>query len=315
MRTPRSISKLRPVALLRVVAAALVGVMALLHPSSASAQRPPTEKLETQKLTEGLHLITGPGGTILLMVGAGGVLLVDDEIAPVTPQLQKAIAAVTPKPVRFVFNTHWHGDHTGGNAVFGGQGAVIVAHQNVRKRMSSEQFVALMNKKVPPSPEPALPVITFADSLAFHLNGEDIEVVHVDPAYTDSDSLVFFKKANVLHMGDTFMSMGYPFADTSSGGTVDGIIKAADRGLAIAQPGTKIVPGHGPVADREKLRVYRDMVVTIRDRIRKLVAAGKTPAEVQAAKPTAEYDAAWGVTFIRGPQLVETIYNEEAKKR
>jgi cyclase len=296
-------------------AAPFLLVAALLSSTVARAQHQPPENLETQKLTEGLYLITGPGGNIGLMVGPSGVFLVDDQIAPMTPQLKKAVAAVTPKPVRFVFNTHWHGDHTGGNAVLGGDGAVIVAHENVRKRMSTEQFMAMFNKRVPPSPEPALPVITFSDSLAFHLNGDDIDVMHVDPAHTDGDSIVYFKKANVLHMGDTFTSAGYPFIDLSSGGTVDGFVKAADRALTLAQPTTKIIPGHGPVADRDKLKSYRDMIVTIRDRIKKLAAAGKTLAEVQAAKPTAEYDAAWGGAFIRGPQLVETIYKDLSKRR
>jgi len=275
----------------------------------------PSQKLETQKLAEGLYLITGPGGNIALTVGNTGVLLVDDQIAPMTAQLKKAVAAVTPKPVRFVFNTHWHGDHTGGNAVLGGDGAVIVAHENVRKRLSTEQFQAVMNRKVPPSPEPALPVITFTDSIAFHVNGDDLEIVHVDPAHTDGDSIVYFKKANVLHMGDTFFSNGYPYIDLGSGGSVDGYVKAADRALAIAQPTTKIIPGHGPVVDREKLRVFRDMIATIRDRIKKLAAAGKTLEQVQAAKPTAEFDATWGGAFIKPTVLVETVYKEVAKKR
>lgn len=295
-------------------ATVVVVVAALGWSADVCAQQPP-EKLETQKLTEGLYLITGPGGNIALMVGNSGVFLVDDQIAPMTAQLKKAVAAVTPKPVRFIFNTHWHGDHTGGNVVFGSEGAVIVAHENVRKRLSTEQFIAMFNKKVPPSPEPALPVITFSDSLAFHLNGDDIEVVHVDPAHTDGDSIVYFKKANVLHMGDTFTSTGYPFIDLSSGGSVEGFVKAADRALVLAQPTTKIIPGHGPVGDREKLKSYRDMIVTIRDRIKKLSAAGKTLAEVQAAKPTAEYDVAWGGAFIRGPQLVEAIFKDLTKKR
>lgn len=282
--------------------------------ASARAEEPP-QKLETQKLSDGLYLITGPGGNIALSVGTTGVLLVDDQIAPMTPQLKKAVAAVTPKPVRFVFNTHWHGDHTGGNAVLGADGAVIVAHENVRKRLSTEQFVAMMNKKVPPSPEPALPVITFTDSIAFHVNGDDLAITHVDPAHTDGDSIVYFKKANVLHMGDTFFSNGYPFIDLGSGGSVDGYVKAADRALAIAQPSTKIIPGHGPVVDREKLRTYRDMIATIRGRIKKLVASGKTLEQVQAAKPTAEFDAAWGGAFIKPSVLVETVYKEMAKKR
>jgi cyclase len=293
----------------------LVAVTLLSFAAGARAQQPPPEKLETQKLADGLSLISGAGGNVALMVGPSGVLLVDDKIAPATPELQKAIAAVTPKPVRFVFNTHWHGDHTGGNAMLGGAGAVIVAHDNVLRRLSSKQFVAMMKKEVPPAPAAALPVITFADSIAFHLNGDDIEIVHVDPAHTDGDSFVFFKKANVLHMGDTYFSAGYPFIDLSSGGSVDGYVKAADRALAMTQPSTKIVPGHGPVADRDKLRAFRDMIATIRDRVKKLAAAGKTLAEVQAAKPSAEYDATWGKAFISGPQFVETIYKEVSKKR
>jgi len=296
--------------------ASLVAVtLWLSFAAAARGQQPPPEKLETQKLAEGLSLISGAGGNVALMVGPSGVLLVDDKVAPATPELQKAIAAVTPKPVRFVFNTHWHGDHTGGNAVLGGAGAVIVAHDNVLKRLSSKQLAAMMNKEIPPAPAAALPVITFAESMAFHLNGDDIEIVHVDPAHTDGDSFVFFKKANVLHMGDTYFSAGYPFIDLSSGGSVDGYVKAADRALAMTQPSTKIIPGHGPVADRDKLRAFRDMIVTIRDRVKKLAAAKKTLAEVQAAKPSAEYDATWGKAFISGPQFVETIYKEVSRKR
>ena len=297
---------------MRIAIPLALGMLAALA-TPARAQQPP-EKLETQKLADGLWLVSGAGGNVAVMAGPNGVLVVDDKLAPATPELKKALAALTPKPVRFVFNTHWHGDHTGGNAVLGGEGAVIVAHDNVRKRLSSKQFVAMMNKEVPPAPEAALPVITFAQSLAFHLNGDDIEVVHVDPAHTDGDSFVWFKKANVLHLGDTYFSTGYPFIDLGSGGSVDGYVKAADRALAIAGPATKIIPGHGPVADRDKLRAFRDMIATVRDRIKKLAAAGKTLAEVQAAKPSAEYDATWGKGFISGPLFVETIYKEVAKK-
>ena len=293
---------------------AIVVYLVMLLPVVAGAQEPPM-KLETHKLNESLYLITGPGGNIVLSVGANGVFLVDDQIAPMTPALQQAVAAVTPKPVRFVFNTHWHGDHTGGNAVLAGDGAVIVAHDNVRKRLSTEQLMKAFNRKVPPAPPAALPVITFTDSLAFHLNGDDIEVSHVDPAHTDGDSIVWFKKANLIHMGDTFMSAGYPFIDLSSGGSVEGFVKAADKALALAQPSTKIVPGHGPLADREKLKQFRDMVVTIRDRVKKLAVAGKPLAEVKAARPTAEFDKAWGNAFIKPDQLVEAIYDDVTGKR
>jgi glyoxylase-like metal-dependent hydrolase (beta-lactamase superfamily II) len=293
----------------------IAGLSVLLLASSARAAEPGDSKLETQKLADGFFLITGPGGNIALKVGDKSAFLVDDQIAPMSPALEKAIAAVTPKAVRFVFNTHWHADHTGGNPTFGAKGSVIVAHDNVRKRLSTEQFVAMFNRKVAPLPEPALPVITFPDSLSFHLDGEDIEVFHVDPAHTDGDSIVHFKKANVIHTGDTFLSGGYPFIDLSSGGTVDGFVRAADRVLAIAQPTTRIIPGHGPVADKAKVKAFRDMVATVRDRVKKLVAEGKSLEAVRATKPTAEFDAAWGGAFIRGPQFVETVYQDLTRKR
>lgn len=295
---------------------AIVGAAAIAAALSAPAyaQHANEEVLETQKLTDSLYLITGPGGNIALLVGKESALLVDDQIQPMTPKLKQAIAKVTSKPVRFVFNTHWHGDHTGGNAVFGGEGAVIVAQDNVRKRLSTEQFNELFNHKTPPSPPVALPVITFAQSLSFHLDGEDVDVFHVDPAHTDGDSIVHFQKANVIHMGDTYFSSGYPFIDLNSGGGIEGYVRAADRVLTMAQPSTRIIPGHGPVTDKVKLKVWRDMLVTIRDRIQKLVSAGKSLADVQAAKPTAEFDAAWGGNFIKPSMLVDIVYKDLSHK-
>lgn len=282
-------------------------IVATVLLASAAFAEPKEPKLETQKLAGSLYLLTGPGGNVVVLVGKDGAVLVDDELAPVTPQLKQAVAKLTPKPVRFVLNTHWHGDHTGGNPVLGGEGAVIVAHDNVRKRLSTEQFIELFKRTVPPTPEPGLPVITFADSLAVHLDGEDIDVVHVEPAHTDGDSLVWFKKANVIHMGDTYVT-GFPFVDLSSGGNIEGFIRAADRAMALGNAATRFVPGHGVVADRAQLTAFRDMLVTIRDRVHKLMAAGKSLAEIQAARPTAEFDARWGTEFINGKQLVETIY-------
>jgi glyoxylase-like metal-dependent hydrolase (beta-lactamase superfamily II) len=274
----------------------------------------PGENLTTQKLGDNLFLIQGPGGNIALLVGKSAMLIVDDQIAPMTPKLREALKAISPKPVRFVINTHWHGDHTGGNPALGADGAVIVAHDNVRKRLSTDQFNAFMNRKIPAMAPEGLPVITFAQSLSFHFDGEDIDVVHLDPAHTDGDSFVYFKKANVLHTGDTFTSAGYPFIDVDSGGTSLGFVQAADKMLAVAQPTTRYIPGHGPVSDRAKLKSWRDMNATVRERVAKLAAQGKTLAEVQAAKPTAEFDAAWGHAFIKPSVLVETIYKEVTKK-
>jgi cyclase len=251
--------------------------------------------LKTTPLTGNISLIEGAngfaGGNVAVIAGDDGLLVIDDELEPLTPKLRTALAAFK-KPVRFVVNTHWHGDHTGGNAALGGGGAVIVAHYNVRKRLSTEQFMDLMGMKrtIPPSPAAALPVVTFNDDLTFFFGGDEIHVFHVAPAHTDGDSVVHFKKANVIHMGDTLVG-GYPIVDSGSGGQLDGFVAAADQVLAIADDATKIIPGHGPVMTKADLKDWRDMIVTVRARVAKLVAQKKTLAEVQAAKPTAEFDA------------------------
>ena len=182
-----------------------------------------------------------------MSVGKSGTYLIDDQYAPLSDKILAAIKAITPDPVRFVVNTHWHGDHTGGNENMGKAGALLVAHENVRRRMSTEQFMAAMGRKIPPSPEEALPVVTFTDAMTFHWNGDEIRVYHVPPAHTDGDSIVHFVKADVVHMGDIFFNGGYPFIDTSSGGRVDGVIEAADRVLAGIGEKTRIIPGHGPL--------------------------------------------------------------------
>jgi glyoxylase-like metal-dependent hydrolase (beta-lactamase superfamily II) len=218
------------------------------------------------------------------------------------------VATISDKPVRFVLNTHWHGDHTGGNENLGGAGSLIVAHENVRKRMSVEQFIAFFGRKVPAAPDVALPVVTYSESVSFHLNGEEIRCYHVPPAHTDGDSIVHFQNADVIHMGDLFFNGGYPFIDLDSGGSMAGIIAAADQVLAVAKDGTQIIPGHGPMARKADLQTFRDVVVTLRDRVKPLVAAGKTLAEVQAAKPMQEFDEKWGKAFIKPDQILAIAY-------
>lgn len=282
----------------------------LAVPGLAAAQQDFSDVVvEATPLRDGLYLLTGRGGNMVASVGDDGVFLVDDQYAPLTEKIQAALAALTDRPVRFVINTHWHGDHVGGNENFAAAGAVILAHENVRQRMSSEQFMAVFNRSVPASPPGALPVVTFEQGVSLHLNGDTVRVIHVANAHTDGDSLVYFEQANVLHMGDVFFHGLYPFIDLGSGGGIHGLIAAVERGLELADDNTIVVAGHGPTADRAGLADYLAMLAGFRDRIAALKAAGKTLEEVVAANPTADYDATHGGRFISADRLVGFIYD------
>jgi glyoxylase-like metal-dependent hydrolase (beta-lactamase superfamily II) len=261
-------------------------------------------QIETVSLKDGLFMLVGRGGNIGLSVGADGTFLIDDQYAPLTEKILAAIQKVTADPVRFLVNTHWHGDHTGGNENFGKKGSIIVAHQNVRRRMSVEHVREILKgDPTPPSPPGALPRITFTEEVTFHWNGDAIRAFHVPSAHTDGDVIIHFENADVVHGGDVLVNGRYPFIDVDSGGNLNGIIAAADKVLSFAKPTTKIIPGHGPLASPSDVRAYRDMLVTARDRIQKLVDQGKSADEVVAAKPTADLDAKWGAQserFVRG---------------
>jgi len=268
--------------------AALLALTSPLH-----AQNFDTVQVRAVPVAGAVHMLQGAGGNIGLVVGDDAVFVVDDQFAPLTPKVLAAIKSVTPQPVRFVLNTHWHFDHTGGNENMGKAGALIFAHENVRRRMSKDQFIEALNRTEPASPRGALPVVTFTDTVSFHLNGDSIVVFHVAPAHTDGDAVVLFTRANVVHTGDLFVSAGFPFVDRSSGGSIHGIIAAAERILAATNAGTRIIPGHGPLADRARLQAYHDMLVVVRDRMRKEIAAKHTIEQVLASAITAEYDASW----------------------
>jgi glyoxylase-like metal-dependent hydrolase (beta-lactamase superfamily II) len=294
----------------RVAHAALAAAVGLAGGSLASPQEQDFSKVEvkTEKVADGVFVLMGAGGNIGVSAGPDGVILVDDEYAPLTEKITAAVKAISDKPIRFLLNTHWHGDHTGGNENLGNAGVLIVAHENVRVRMSVEQFLEAFNRKVPPSPEKALPVVTYDSSVTFHVNGDDIRGLHVAPAHTDGDSLVHFKKANVVHMGDLFFNGSYPFIDLSSGGSFEGMIAAADQVLATTDANTRFIPGHGPVGGRADLERYRDMLKAVRAAVQPLVAAGKTADEVVAARPTAPLDEAWGKGFIKPEQFQRIVY-------
>ncbi len=287
----------------------LVLLLIFGSPAAFAQQNFDEVRIETIPVADGVFMLIGSGGNIGLSVGEDGAMLIDDQYAPLTDKIKAAVRAQTDRPIRFVINTHWHGDHTGGNEHMGETGAIIVAHENVRKRMSTEQFLKAFNTRTPPSPPGALPVVTFTDAVTFHWNGDDIRVFHVAPAHTDGDAVIHFQKANVIHAGDTFFNGMYPFIDTSTGGSLDGMIAAADRILARADDETKIIPGHGPLANKADLITFRDMLATVRTRIRELIEAGKTRDEVVAAHPTADLDATWGKGFLQPDAWVGIVYD------
>ena len=293
---------MRPTAL-----ALLLGLLSVLP---ARAQQDfSAVQIQTAPVAGSVYMLTGRGGNIGLSVGEDGAFIVDDQYAPLTDKIRAAIGALTDHPVRFVVNTHWHGDHTGGNEHFGEAGALIVAHENVRARMSTEQFIEAFGSRTPPSPAAALPVITFTDAVTFHWNGETIRVHHVADAHTDGDAIIHFTDADVLHLGDTYFNGFYPFIDTSSGGTIDGMIAAADRALALADADTKIIPGHGPLSNRAELITYRNMLADVRDRVAALIDEGKTRDEVVAARPTADLDAEWGDGFLQPDVWIGLVFD------
>jgi cyclase len=294
----------------RVVGLLTVLSILLLMPTVVIAQRDFSKvEIKTTNLGDGLAMLQGAGGNIGVSTGKDGVFLIDDQYAPLTEKILKAVRALSKDEVRFVFNTHWHGDHTGGNENLGQAGALIFAHERVRARVSVDQVRPLDGRKTPASPEAAWPVVTFEDGVTLHLNGQTIEATHVESAHTDGDSIVYFHQADLLHMGDTFFAGMYPFIDTSSGGAIDGMIAAADRGLAIAGPETRIIPGHGPLSNRADLEVTRNMLVSIRDRVLKLIEDGQNRDQVIAAKPTKEHDEKWGGGFIKPDVFAGIVYD------
>lgn len=289
-----------------VVGAVLAACLAV----PAEAQQRDFSKVEVkvEKLAPGVAVLTGVGGNIGLSYGEDGNALVDDQYAPLSDKIVAAVRTIDPDPVRFVINTHWHGDHTGGNENLGKAGAVIVAHDNVRTRMSVEQVAKLAGeRRTPASPKEALPVLTFTQSITLHLNGDDLDVVHVAKAHTDGDSLVRWRRANVLHMGDTFFNkISLPFIDVESGGSIDGAIAAAKRGLDLSDERTRIIPGHGPVATRADLAAYVAMLEDVRAKVQAGIEAKQTLEQIKASKPAAPYGMTDG--FMSPDNFITLVY-------
>jgi glyoxylase-like metal-dependent hydrolase (beta-lactamase superfamily II) len=288
----------------------LAASMMALSGLIGTPQQPPQfdPDITAIKVTDSLYVLEGAGGNVAVYVWDNGALLVDDKIAPVSAQLKAAVAAITPKPIRFVVNTHWHPDHRGGNSALAGDGAIVVAHENVRSRMSVEGFVAVFDRKLPASPSQALPIVTFTRGVTLHLGGEEISVAHVDSAHTDGDVLVRFRAANALHMGDCFLKGSYPVIDYSNGGSLQGTIAAAGMALDMADSGTRIIPGHGSLSNARELGAWRDMLVAIMDRVKMAVASGKSLQEIKRAGLTRQWDDTLTESFVTSDHVIEEAY-------
>ena len=264
-------------------------------------------EIKAEQLADGVAVLFGAGGNIGVSYGPDGTVLIDDQYAPLTGKIQAAVKALGAEPVKYLINTHWHGDHSGGNENLGAAGALIMAHDHVRERLVKG------TDKVPPAAPAALPVITYHDGIKLHLNGDEVRVRHVKHAHTDGDSIVFWKKANILHMGDLFFhKVTLPFIDLNSGGNARGILAGAEQALTMVDDETKIIPGHGPVASRADLIAYRDMMKTVIAAVEKAQGEGKSLAEVQALKPAAQWDVNPDA-FIKGDAFVEAVYKSLQK--
>ena len=296
-----------------VRAAVLLAASALSFvPARLAAQQNfDTVTVRATKVSGSVWMITGAGGNLGLLAGEDGAVLVDDQFAPLTPKILGAVKSVTPASVKFLLNTHWHGDHTGGNDNFGRAGVIIVAHDNVRERMSKDQFMARFNQKVPAAPKAALPVVTFPDAMQFHLNGETMQATHIRSAHTDGDVVVKFVKANVLHAGDVYVRYGFPFIDEGSGGSLLGMVAGIEKVLTLLDAGTKIIPGHGALATRADVEEYLTMLKAIRDRTQSAVRKGLTFEDFTAGKPLADYESKFGAGgFVKADDILRLAYDE-----
>ena len=268
-------------------------------------------QIKATKVAGNVYMLEGSGGNIGVSVGADGILIVDDQFAPLADKIRAALKGLNQGKLRFILNTHWHGDHTGGNIAFGPE-APIIAHDNVRKRLATEQRSQVFNRTTPASPKEALPVITFDQSLSVHFNGEEIRVIHYPQGHTDGDSVIFFSSSNVVHLGDDFFAGRFPFVDLESGGSVEGLIKNIGEIIGKIPEGAKLIPGHGPISTLEDLKNYHRMLQQTTEIVRQKITAGKTLQQIKSEGLPAEWEP-WGTGFIKTDRWVETIYKSVKK--
>ena len=270
-------------------------------------------QMKATKVAGNVYMLEGSGGNIGVSVGDDGLLIVDDQFAPLADKIRAALKGIADKKLRFILNTHWHGDHTGGNVAFGAE-ATIIAHDNVRKRLATDQKSEVFNRTTPASPKEALPVITFDQALSVHFNGEDIRAIHFPHGHTDGDSVIFFPVSNVVHLGDDFFAGRFPFVDLESGGSVEGLIKNIGELVAKIPATAKLIPGHGPISTLDDLKSYHRMLQQTTEIVRQKMAAGKTLDQIKTEGLPDEWKP-WGEGFIKTDRWVETIYKSFTAKK
>ena len=291
----------------------LSATLLLLLAVSIHAQQQDFSKVEIKatKVAGNVYMLEGSGGNIGVSVGPDGILIVDDQFAPLADKIRAALKGLNQGKLRFILNTHWHGDHTGGNVVFGPE-APIIAHDNVRKRLSTEQKSEVFKRTTPASPKEALPVITFDQSLSVHFNGEEIRVIHYPQGHTDGDSVIFFTSSNVVHLGDDFFAGRFPFVDLESGGSIEGLIRNIGEIIGKIPADAKLIPGHGPLSTVDDLKSYHRMLQQTTDIVRQKMSAGKTLDQIKSEGLPDEWKP-WGTGFIKTDVWIETIYKSLKK--
>lgn len=292
----------------------IVAVFVLLIAVAVQAQQTDYSKVQIKatKVAGNVYMLEGAGGNIGVSVGDDGILIVDDEFAPLADKIRASLKTLGQGKLRFILNTHWHGDHTGGNVAFGPE-APIIAHDNVRKRLSTEQRSEFFKSTTPASPKEALPVITFDQALSVHFNGEEIRAIHFPHGHTDGDSVIFFSKSNVVHLGDDFFAGSFPFVDLESGGSVEGLVKNIGELIGKIPAGAKLIPGHGPISTLDDLKSYHHMLVETTSIVRQKIVAGKTLEQIKGEGLPAEWKP-WGTGFIKTDMWLEIVYRSLTKK-
>jgi len=287
----------------------LIAVLGLVGSGPAAAEKDFSDvEIKVTKVSDQVAMLEGAGGNLGVCFGDDGVFLIDDQYAPLTEKIRAAVAGLSDQPIRFVFNTHWHGDHTGGNEHLGETGSLIFSHANVRRRLANEQFTEFFDRTTEASPQGALPVVTFTDSLTFHYNAEEIVCFHVPAAHTDGDGVIHFVGANVVHSGDVVFYGLYPYIDVSAGGTIDGLISGVRTVLSLCDEETRVIPGHGPLLGRGEIEEYLAMLEGVRQAVAGAAAGGKDLETVLAAKPAQPWDEQWGQVWLTSDQFVELVY-------